>query len=56
MIKKEIHIGPLAVDEHSSNSVNPVDIQQMIEQALDFWNELDRNMARLNLENLNDTE
>lgn len=55
-MKKIIPISHLAIDGHAENLVNPVDIQQMIEQALDFWNELDRNMARLNLENLNDTE
>lgn len=55
-MKKIIPISHLAIDRHEENLVNPVDIQQMIEQALDFWNELDRNMARLNLENLNDTE
>lgn len=56
MIKKVIHIGPLAVDEHSSNSVKPVDIQQMIEQTLDFWEEHDRNMTRLILEDLTETK
>lgn len=56
MIKKTIPISHLAVDEHSSKSVNPVDIQQMLEQTLDFWKEHDRNMTRLILEDLTETK
>ena len=59
MIKKFIPIGPigpLAIDGHVSNPVKPVDIQQMIEQTLDFWEEHDRNMTRLILEDLTETK
>lgn len=56
MMKQSIPIGPLAADEHASNSVPPVDIQQMIKQTLDFFEELDRDTTRLILEDLNETK
>ena len=55
MIKKFIPIGPigpLAIDGHVSNSIKPVDIQQMIEQGLDFWAELDRKATKLDFKDL----
>lgn len=52
MIKKFIPIGPLAIDGHVSNPVKPVDIQQMIEQGLDFWAEIDRKATKLDFKDL----
>lgn len=49
MIKKTIPIGPLVINEHTGNSVKPVDIQQMIEHGLSFWAELDRKAQRIKI-------
>ena len=46
-MKKSIPIGPLVIDGRISNPVKPVDIQQMIEQGLSFWAELDRKAQRI---------
>lgn len=46
-MKRSIPIGPLVIDKHAGDSVKPVDIQQMIEQGLSFWAELDRKAQRI---------
>lgn len=50
MIKKAIPIiCPLVTDEHAGNFVKPVAIQQMIEQGLSSWAELDRKAQRIKI-------
>lgn len=46
-MKKSIPIAPLALDGRVSKPVIPIDVQQMIEQGLSFWAELDRKAQRI---------